>query len=417
VTLRDVSRVLLAAALAAALSSCGGGEDEEAKTPVERATPAAEEQVQEDSGGRLAIGITEPNPAFIHPAAQVPEPWAKWRDKVQAMRPHLYRLVVDWAGVTTPDGPQFDLARANPGCMRDKQPCLPYAGLRAQLEAIAAAQKAHKDRFEVLAVISGTPDGLAPQQPSGCERPGIKPRSRPPGPQGIDAYARLIEEVRRVAKEVGATIRYWSPWNEPNHPFFISPQRNKCSAKAKSASIEPYEALATAMRDTLTEDEELVLGELAGLLQQKPGYTSVGEFIRGLDKELVCASKIWTQHGYVGGPDPMDEVAEALATHKCETEHALWVTETGVGAPRRGENRAASPSRLRRACRLISKRLEDWFENPRIDAAVQYTVREDDRFPTGLVTTDLTKEYPAFDAWSAWAGDRQPTGEPPKSTC
>ena len=49
-------------------------------------------------------------------------------------------------------------------------------------------------------------------------------------------------------------------------------------------------------------------------------------------------------------------------------------------------------------------------------AAFQYTLREDDRFPTGLVTTDLTEAYPALEEWQAW-GDRDPTGPRPKRTC
>ena len=37
-------------------------------------------------------------------------------------------------------------------------------------------------------------------------------------------------------------------------------------------------------------------------------------------------------------------------------------------------------------------------------AAFQYTFREDDLFPTGLVTTDLSGAFPALGEWIAWAG-------------
>ena len=45
--------------------------------------------------------------------------------------------------------------------------------------------------------------------------------------------------------------------------------------------------------------------------------------------------------------------------------------------------------------------------------AFQYTVREDNLFPTGLVSTDLTTTRPALAEWIAWGGGRVPTAPPP----
>ncbi len=125
---------------------------------------------------------------------------------------------------------------------------------------------------------------------------------------------------------------------------------------------------------------------------------------------------MYGQHGYVGGPDPVDEVDSSLAKHDCPRKHEIWMTETGVGAPRSGEDRRVSKTALRKACRNIRKRLLRWHDDPRVTAAFQYTLREDDRFPTGLVTTDLTAKYPALDEWVAW-GAREPGEKPPRSTC
>ena len=36
-------------------------------------------------------------------------------------------------------------------------------------------------------------------------------------------YTRFVERVLAEAREQGAELKYWSPWNEPNHPYFISP--------------------------------------------------------------------------------------------------------------------------------------------------------------------------------------------------
>ena len=49
--------------------------------------------------------------------------------------------------------------------------------------------------------------------------------------------------------------------------------------------------------------------------------------------------------------------------------------------------------------------------------AAQYTMREDDRFPTGLVTTDLARERPALREWQAWGARETPAAPPADSTC
>ena len=49
--------------------------------------------------------------------------------------------------------------------------------------------------------------------------------------------------------------------------------------------------------------------------------------------------------------------------------------------------------------------------------AVQYTMREDDLFPTGLVTTDLARARPALREWQAWGARDEPDAPPPRSTC
>ncbi len=58
-----------------------------------------------------------------------------------------------------------------------------------------------------------------------------------------------------------------------------------------------------------------------------------------------------------------------------------------------------------------------WYNDPRVTVAIQYTVREDNRFPTGLVSTDLTQTRPAMAEWLAWGGGRLPTAPPPKAAC
>jgi hypothetical protein len=331
------------------------------------------------------------------------------------MRPTYYRLVVDWSGVAGPSGADVNFARPNPGCMRDVQPCGGYGGVRAQLQALAARQKADPGRWQVLVVLTGTPDALA-QAPTGCERAGTQPRSRPPRPDALARYQAFIEALFAEAQRDGAELRYWSPWNEPNHPFGLSPQRTGCSAGASAASPALYARLLRAMEQTLAQqpgDQSLVLGETAGLLRRSGSYVSVGDFIRGLPRDLVCKADVYGQHGYVGGPDPTGAVAAALRTFHCDRTPQIWITETGAGAAQRGHQRSHNGART---CLQIRKRLLRWYDDPRVTAAFQYTLREDDVFPTGLVTTDLTKAYPALKEWQTW-GRRDPTDPPPPSSC
>jgi len=161
-----------------------------------------------------------------------------------------------------------------------------------------------------------------------------------------------------------------------------------------------------------------VLGELAGLDERKPKTTSVAEFVAGIPKEEACGSKVWTQHGYVGGRDPIDDLERALKRKGCERP-AIWITETGVGAPRSGEERQTSRAAQLRSCGRLHRRLLRWYRDARVSAAFQYTLREDDLFPTGLVTTDLTGAYPALAEWIAWGTARRPnpTDPPPPNSC
>ena len=88
-----------------------------------------------------------------------------------------------------------------------------------------------------------------------------------------------------------------------------------------------------------------------------------------------------------------------------------------MGAPRAGEARRTSRTSQQRACGRLHRRLVHWYRDPRVTAAFQYTFREDDLFPTGLIKTDLSSAYPALAEWTAWAGTRKPTDPPPADAC
>jgi hypothetical protein len=424
-------RLLGAVGVCALLAGCGpcDGDDEREAAATPAATPSPTAAVvtptptpsptavaaQPSPEGELAVGITEQNPNFVWPAGarEVPAEFARWRDALARLKPAYYRLVLDWPSLEPEDGePVFDAV--NGGCLRDKPPCAPYSGLRDQLQALAARQR--EGGWQALVVMSGTPEWAA-RPAGGCERDDAAPRSRPP--RDMSAYTRFVERVLAEARAQGTELRYWSPWNEPNHPFFISPQRMACDTQAPSAAVAPYVEMARALQaalDAARGDQQVVLGELAGLDRRRPMTTSVAEFVAGLPDEMACRSAIWTQHGYVGGRDPVDDLMRALERKGCRAPE-IWITETGVGAPRSGEQRRTSRAAQVRSCKGLHRRLRTWYRDPRVSVAFQYTLREDDLFPTGLVKTDLSGDFPALGEWTAWGGERRPTDPPPGNSC
>src|SRR3954452_6839785 len=399
---RSRALAMTVAVLGSALAACGGSDQKKPqKTP---APPASRPVTRAEKPLRgLAVGITEPNANFVFPPGmrQLPPEFARWAKELDAMRPGFYRMLLDWPSLEPQPGkPNFEIP--NEGCLRGTPPCGPYKGLRDQLAALAAQQK--RGGWQALVVIVGTPDWAARRQ-SGCERDGTTARSRAPRSDQLSAYEAFVGKVLALAREEGADLRYWSPWNEPNHPYALSPQRTRCSASAPTVAPKRYAEIAQSLQralDAASADQELVLGELAGLPKSRPYTTGISEFIRALPKQLVCSVTVWTQHGYVGGVNPVDDVERGLAAHHCRVPHAIWMTETGVGAAGRGRKRSATEEKQRGTCAQRHPRLLQWYRDKRVTAAFQYTVREDDVFPVGLVTTDLTDAYPSLEEWTAW---------------
>jgi len=409
---------------AALLSGCGGSDKPSAKKPTATPTPtAAETRSPEVAKGKaqgdLAVGLTEQNPNLVwapgtHP---LPPEFQRWQDDVGKLKPAFFRIVLDWPSLQPKPGTPPNLELPADGCLRGTPPCAAWAGVKDQLAALATRQKQHKGGWQVLMVISGTPDWAA-RPASGCERPNTLPRSRAPKASAMGAYRALVKDVIALGGQVGVKLRYWSAWNEPNHPFFISPQRPTCDASAPDLAVKRYAELTRNLKRALDEapgDQEYVLGELAGLDVSKTKSTSLQEFIRKLPTSVVCGSTILSQHGYITGINPVDLATRAAATHHCPKKHVVWMTETGVGAPHAGQNKRVTAPAERRDCRKLHARLLQWYKDPRVTAAFQYTFREDDIFRTGLVTTALDRAFPALEEWQAWGGSKRPdpTDPPP----
>jgi hypothetical protein len=356
---------------------------------------------------RLATGLAEQNPGLFAPA--VPERFAAWRDRTVALRPRVFRLLVDWARLQPSADRPPDLAAPNAGCLRDVEPCAPYAGVRDQLRALRDRGRADGG-WEVLVSPYNAPDwALAPR--AGC-----------PAGGRIDlaAYRRLLRDLAALGAAEDVRLRWWSPWNEPNHPAFLAPQRTACDAGARALSPRAYARLVRAARTVLPEGAELVVGEAAGYDRPRRDRLGAAELASSLPRDVVCAGRVWAQHTYVGrsrrpepdGGDDLDAdralagnsalvraVSRALDARGCPQEHRIWITETGA-TPGPG------------ACPAMAAALEAWDRDPRVDVAVQYTFREDPLFRVGLADAALTTERGAYAAWRAWASAERVAGSP-----
>jgi hypothetical protein len=413
---RAIAAALLAAAVA--LGACGGNDHKTSTTGTSKQSPPPAKQPPAEiaPGGGLAVGMTEINPDLFWHGKDVGA-FGPWRDRLEAIKAPLYRMAVDWASLQPkPDGP-VDWTRRSDGCMRGLQPCRPYDGIRDTLRAIRSQQQAGNG-FATMVVIYGVPEWAA-MPPSGCERDDITARSRPITAQGLEAYKRLVRSLQDLAKQEGVAIRWWSPWNEPNGPFFISPQREQCKGSSKSLAPAVYAKLARAMKSQLQPSQETVIGELAGLTNARKFGSSISEFFDGLPDDVVCKAGVFAQHAYSKRGDKADDpgavgaLEDVLDKRPCARSKPIWVTESGVGGPHVGDERSPKDESIRADCQALNVALRRWNKDPRVRAVFQYTFRDDPIFPVGLADAKLIKTWPAYDLFKAWGGDRRPDDPAP----
>ena len=356
--------------------------------------------VAQTSAPPLSIGLTENNPSLLVPSG----PLVGIAQKVVALKPAYVRVLVPWErlqplGDRKPnwDAPVTGCPRINPGCRSEH-------GMRALLTAIKDRQAADGG-WKILAVPYFTPLWAMAKPPYGCQ----KERNRHARAQmpRIAAYRHFLRAFTALADKVGVKIDYITPWNEPNHPGFLQPQRKRCDVRSQAISPLAYARLVRAALQERRDGQTIVLGSLAGLQKPRPFGAGVAEFIAGLPRDVACLDGPFAQHAYVGSPgrngrpppaaNPnianrhplLNTVIDALDAHGCARRKPLWIAETGTFDHR---------------CDAMSAALRSWAANDRIDAAFQFTFRESRDYPVGLVSSSLLKTYGSYRAWLAFAG-------------
>lgn len=348
----------------------------------------------------LAIGLTENDPRLLVAGGSMRRTAAK----VVALRPAYVRVLVPWErlqpiGGRKPnwDAPPSGCPRINPGCRSDR-------GTRALLTAIKRRQ-AEDGGWKILAVPYFTPLWAMAGPPRGCQKARHR-HARAQMPR-IGAYRHFLRALNALADKVGVKIDFITPWNEPNHPAFLQPQRARCSVRSRAVAPRAYARLVRAARKELRYGQRIVLGSLAGLQRPRVYGAGVAEFIRGLPHDVACIQAPFAQHAYIGAPgrngrapraadvisaarhELLGGVVAALDAKGCGHEKPLWIAETGTFDHR---------------CRAMSAALRWWAVDGRVDAAFQFTFRESRDYPVGLVSRSLRETYGSYRAWFAFAG-------------
>lgn len=376
--LRGLAAAGLGVVAVTLLAACGGGERTAATTAAAPPPPPA-----------FAVGIDERNPHLIAPGPQPPG-YARFRDALAALRPTYVRVQVNWAAYQPAAGRPPDWALVRDGCSRAVPPCAPWNGIRDVLRAVRAL-----GATPVL-LVYGTP-AWAARPPRGCEPDGVGPEARMPR---LGPYRAMLRSLLALGRSEGIDLPYWAPWNEPNTPTFLNPQRERCDAGAPSLAAREYARLVRAAAGEIGLGR-LLLGEASGI-ERHTRATGAAELARDLPDDLVCGAAAWAQHAYVSVPRGdarrleavpaaqtdalLAAVEAALDSHRCSQPVPVWITETAAG-DRPG------------ACAAMAAQLRTWRRDPRVRAAFAYTLRTDPYFPVGLADAALTRLYPAYEAW------------------
>jgi hypothetical protein len=345
--------------------------------------------------------------------------FAPARERLTALHPSYLRLLVDWAALQPSATSPPSLEGAIDGCARAVAPCGAYRGIAEELAAIVSQQRAARAEgradFQVVLDVFGVPSWAA-AAPSGCEHAGTQPFSRPISAAGLAGYRELIRALLELGAHEGVQLTWWSPWNEPNNPQFLSPQRASCTTSSPSLAPAVYAQLAQAMAGELAADggdHHLLLGELAAYPADSVHRTSVASFVAALPASVVCLSDVWSIHAYASfGVDatrtePVAALEHAIdARGECGQAASVWITEAGAGAPRPGRRRGDDAGEQHEGCTALARQVIDWSHDARVGAIFQYSFREDTDFPVGLLSADLSRVYPAYGLWLSYARAR-----------
>ena len=260
--------------------------------------------------------------------------------------------------------------------------------------ARGARRAAEARRLAGARGVAGTPDVGRRAPPSGCERDETAARSRAAARRPARRLRALRRRRARARRRGRARLRYWSPWNEPNHPYSLSPQRDAVRARAPVARRRALRRAGE--RDAAGARRRAGRPGDGARRARRPAesrpYTTGDPRVHR--RRCRRSSSARRRSG-------RSTATSAASTRSTTSRRALVEVLLPADARdlddrdrrRRGGHWAASArvrAKQRGTCEQLHRRLVQWYQDKRVTAAFQYTLREDDVFPVGLVTTDLT---------------------------
>ena len=304
------------------------------------------------------------------------------------------------------------------GCMREVGPCLGWGGVREQLRALASRQR--EGGWTTLVVLhqhaglGGEPGraGASARRPARGRARRARTRCPP--------TARWSRTCSRRRGEEGAALTLLQPLERAQPPGVHQPAAAGVRPGGRRARAPAaYAQIATTLQQALDDapgDQQLVLGETAGLMKSTRYVTSVPDFIAGPAE----------------GPGLRDHGLDPARLHRRRRpgragrrgarRPTAARTRSRSGSPRpasaprpRTSARAARSPDAAAGCRALHDQLVRWYEDPRVTIAFQYTVREDDKFPTGLVSTDLDHRPPGAEGMDRVGRRPQPRPTRPRN--
>ena len=342
-------RTPLAASAPAAVPGDPDADSDATATP----SPAAPD-------GELAIGLTEQNPNFIWPAgandvAPAFAPLARRAGRAQAVLLPAHPRLARWSpSAASPSSTASTRAAcAEPAVRVRIGGCGTSSGAR---RAPARGRLGDARRTERDARVGRAAGGrLRARQ--------TQPRSRPARATwrstGASSGAVLAEARRRRGTAL------LEPMERAEPPVLRLARSGGCATGApRSAAVAPYVAMARALRlalDAAPGDQQLVLGELAGLDKRRPMTTSVAEFVsrhpgrHGLWLADLDAARLRRRER--PGRRPRARAGAQGLTGRSDLDHARPASARHAAARSGGRRRRAQI----RACGRLHRRLKRWY--------------------------------------------------------
>ena len=254
--------------------------------------------------------------------------------------------------------------------MRDKPPCGAYLGLRDQLRALAARQKeggwdgARRAHRDARSGRRGPPGGLRARRDTSRARARRAPT--------MADYGRFVGRVLAEARAAGASCATGARGTSPTTRSSSRRSGRSATRSAPSAAIAPYVAMARALKAALDAraGRPGARARRAGRARRAAADDDVGLGVRRRLPRDSCARRaIWSQHGYVGGRDPVDDLERALRRKGCDAAGDLDHRDRRRRAAQRRGAADVAAAQVR-ACARLHRRLVRWYRDPRVTRRV-----------------------------------------------